>query len=101
MNIDIQNPQIEIDFNVSGTEEILRNVRMVLGTLAGTVVFDREFGVNPDILDQPIEKAKALLTVEYIEKIRKYEPRAKIKQVTFEYDALSGAVKPRVVMELA
>lgn len=97
MNIDIQNAKI--DFAATGPAEILRNVRMIITTLAGTVPFDREFGINPNIFDQPLEHTKNLLTVEYIEKVRRYEPRAKIKQVTFEYDTLNGAIYPKVVIE--
>ena len=99
MNIDIQNAKI--DFAATGPAEILRNVRMIITTLAGTVPFDREFGINTDFLDLPLSQAQGRLTIEYIEKIRRYEPRVKVEEVTFTQDPLNGVIIPKVVISFA
>lgn len=96
--IDTQN--IEIDFEASETEAIMQNVKIILTTLTGTVPFYRDFGIRADILDLSLEQAKHLLTVEYIEKIRKFEPRARVKQVAFEHNATNGILRPKVVLDL-
>lgn len=93
-------PNIVFNFKATGNEEIMQNVKVILSTPAGTVPFDREFGVNIDLIDLPLDQAKAQLTVEYIKKVKKYEPRAKVKQVTFEYDAVAGKLRPKVVIGL-
>lgn len=99
MKIDIKNPKI--DFAATGPDEILRNVRMIITTVAGTVPFDREFGVNIDFLDLPLPQAQGRLTIEYIEKIRRYEPRVKVEEVTFTQDPLNGVIIPKVVISFA
>jgi hypothetical protein len=98
--IDLNNVKLLVNFNAVGVDEILQNIKMLFSTPAGTVPFDRDFGINWDIVNKPIVIAKGLLTVEYIEKVRKYEPRAQVKQVTFEYDSISGSLIPKVVINL-
>lgn len=80
------------------SDEIYRNVQTIINTPAGTVPFDRDFGIDWSLLDMPIAQAKARLTIEYIEKIRRYEPRAKVKEIDFVDDPLNGTIKPKVVI---
>jgi phage baseplate assembly protein W len=102
MSININDVQLELDVNFSAQnqEEILRNIQVILTTPVGTVPFDREFGVDPDIVDLPVERAKNQYTIECIQKIKKYEPRANVKEVRFENDAMNSVLKPKVVIEL-
>ena len=93
--------EVVIDFSAGGNSEILQNIQVILTTPAGTVPFDRDFGIDMSILDSPIGVAKAKLTVEYIKKIKKYEPRAEVKKVSFTNDAISGLLVPKVVVGLA
>jgi phage baseplate assembly protein W len=93
--------EVVIDFSAGGNSEILQNIQVILTTPAGTVPFDRDFGIDMSILDSPIGVAKAKLTVEYIKKIKKYEPRAEVKKVSFTHDAISGLLVPKVVVGLA
>lgn len=101
MNIDTT-VQIKFDSSIKGIviEEILQNLRLLFSTPAGTVPFDRSFGIDWSIVDKPLQMAKGLLTVEYIEKVKKYEPRAKVKRVTFNCDGSKGILIPRVVIGL-
>jgi uncharacterized protein len=89
------------NFSATGNDEIMQNVNVILSTPVGSVPFDREFGVDMSFLDLPMEQAKANYTVEVIQKIRRYEPRAQIEEVTFDTDATNGKLTPRVVIELA
>lgn len=102
MIIDPNNVQIALDVNFWATEydEILQNVRVILSTPVGSVPFDREFGVDFDIVDLPMERAKNKITVEFIKKIKRYEPRVKVKKITFEYNGNSGILWPKVVLKL-
>jgi phage baseplate assembly protein W len=91
---------VAIDFGAGGNSEIMQNIQVILTTPAGTVPFDRDFGVDMGILDAPIGVAKAKLTVEYVKKVKKYEPRAKVAKISFTNDALSGYLVPKVVIGL-
>ena len=101
MDIDIKNVEIKSYFagDIEEKEEILRNIRMILTTPIGSVPFDREFGIDWSILDKPLPQAKGLLTVEYIEKVKKYEPRARVRELTFEKNSIDGVLIPEVVIE--
>ena len=70
---------IEIN-GVSG--DILKSLQTLYATPAGTVVFDRDYGINWDSVDYPPETAAAMLMVEVMEKTERYEPRAIIRSIT-------------------
>jgi phage baseplate assembly protein W len=101
MEIDIKNVEIRSYFaeDIEGRDEILRNIRMILTTPLGSVPFDRQFGINWGVLDRPLPEAKGLLTVEYIEKVKKYEPRARVRELTFKKNGVDGVLIPEVVIE--
>lgn len=90
-NVIIINPLAE------GKEEIMQNLKTLLTTPAGSVAFDREFGIDTSFIDMPIEIAKARITAEYIEKINKYENRVKISEIIFE--TKDNMLIPKVVIE--
>lgn len=91
-----------IDFAPSTeVEEILQNVRTILSTRIGTVPLHRDFGLTWEHIDKPYQVARSLMQAEIIDAIEEYEPRARIKSVTFNdnaADAMEGLLKPRVVI---
>lgn len=89
-------------FSVNGgsRDNILKRLRMLYTTPQGTVPFDREFGIDVSILDEPLNIAQGKLAVEYTKKTRKYEPQAKVKEIMFENDYQNGKVIPKVVVEI-
>jgi len=98
--IDLKGVNIEnIDLSAQGYEEIYQNLKILYTTPAGTVPFDREFGINYDILDNPTPIAQGRLIVEYIEKTKRYEPRVSVNEVHFELNK-EGTLVPRVVIEI-
>lgn len=98
--IDIENVIIDINFQANGHEEILQNLQVLYTTPVGTVPFDREFGININLIDYTMPIAKGKLTVEYTEKTRKYEPRAIVKEVNYERSNKDGKLVPKVVIEI-
>jgi len=102
MNIDLNSVDLVLNLssNLSETDEILRNINIIFTTPKGSVPLDRDFGIDFSILDNNLEKSKALLTIEYIEKTSRYEPRAKVLEVQFENDAIKGILKPKVVINI-
>ena len=77
-------------------EEIIQNVRTILTTRRGSVPLDRNFGMDTSIVDQPVNRIRALLTTDIIETIERYEPRAEVTAVDFSGDGEEGAILPRV-----
>lgn len=80
----------------SELEEILQNVRTILTTTKYSVALDRDFGLEADAVDGPIQTVQAKLTAEIIEKVEKYEPRVQVKQVDYDGDFITGKLIPKV-----
>ncbi len=75
--------------NITGiTPEESERLKILLTTRVGTVVLDREFGINMDFIDKPYPLSTQLYTIEVIQKIQKYEGEngLKVKTVTFDTD---------------
>lgn len=97
--IEINNADMHINFAAAGTDEVIQNVKTILTTPMGTVPFDRDFGIDWSLLDLPIRESRAKLTVEYVEKIKKYEPRASVNSISFTANG-SGQLIPKVVINI-
>lgn len=80
-------------------EEVLQNVRTIITTIKGSIPLDRAFGIDGNIIDLPINVAKAKLTNEIFRAVRIYEPRAVIESITFEGE-LSGRLVPTVEVSI-
>ena len=76
MEIDILTAELgKINFAPSNIyEEVAQNVKTICTTPKYSVPLDRKFGVDANFLDQ----------AEIIQSIRKYEPRCKVKRISFE-----------------
>lgn len=78
------------------TSEIAENIHNIISTPQGTVPFDRNFGIDISILDNPINLAQGMVTVEIIRKVKLYEPRVSVKEVNFTTDNNNLIPKVRV-----
>lgn len=80
---------------------VLQNVAIILGTWQGSVPLYREFGLPRNFQDKPLEVAKALIVSEIETYIPQFEPRAKIKRISFEADEETpGRLIPIVEVEI-
>ncbi len=97
----IQNKiQIVFSYPSETLDEIYECLKTLYSTPLGTVPLNRDFGLNWNLVDLPIEIAKAKITIEIIEKTRKYEPRVEVQKVSFDYDGEQGLLKPKVVVAI-
>lgn len=95
--IDITGITIAFDYRDSELTEINRNLNMLYSTQEGTAPLDREFGINQNYVSYPTETAKTMFTLELIKKTVRYEPRVKVKEVTFTEDT-NGLLKPNILL---
>lgn len=77
----------------------IRRVYRLLTTTAGSVPFDRLFGIDSSSLDNVPSAVEGALLVEYIKKVKMYYPTLKIDSLTFLYQGT--AVVPQVVINYA
>ena len=80
----------------SVVEEVIQNVRMIMSTLIYTVPYDRTLAITGEYLDNPIQLNKALVQADIFNAIKNREPRAEVRNISFEGDALEGKLKPTV-----
>lgn len=81
-------------------EEVLQNVRMIVGVHRSEIPMDRSFGIDPDIVDAPIQAIRTVLAAELSEAIEKYEPRARLKSVNIEVDDIEGTLNPIITISI-
>lgn len=100
MEIEVLAKQDEINFYPANlVEEVAQNVRTICTTQKYSVPMDRLFGVDASIVDRPAPKAIAQLQAELIQAIRKFEPRCRVKKVSFDGD-MNGRLTAKVRIEI-
>lgn len=86
-------PQTEI-------EEILQNVRTILGTAQWEVPLDRAFGIDGRIVDSPgTQKLQAEIQSAIFNALRTYEPRVEIISITMKHDE-DGIIRPKIELKI-
>ena len=62
-------------------EEVLQNVRMILGTYKTTVPLSRDFAMDISLIDRRVPDVRNEIAAILLDVLKKYEPRAKLKSV--------------------
>ena len=81
-------------------EEVMQNVRMIVGVRKGTVPIDRGFGIEMSAVDKPMGAATALLSAQLAKDIPLFEPRARLVSLTTERTS-DGVLEPIVRIAIA
>lgn len=90
-----------VDLEGSGfSPEEFADIKQCLETLlsirAGSQPLDRDLGIDFDsAVGYPLDVAKNMLSLEIMEKVRKYEPRVEVESVEYETSS-DGQLKPRI-----
>ena len=63
---------------------VLQNIALLLNTKKGTVPMYREFGLDMNFIDKPIDVAETIAFSEITDAVEEFEPRATVVDVTFE-----------------
>ncbi|MCR4442137.1 MAG: hypothetical protein QHH10_08300 [Peptococcaceae bacterium] len=87
-------------WDAKGNNRILQNVANLIKTFQYEVAYNRLMGINPDILDKPLEEVFVLYTAEVYRVVSTFEPRAKVKNVMLVGIDQEGNITARVVVEI-
>ncbi len=82
-------------------EEVIQNIRNICLSIKGSIPYQRDMGFDEEIVDLPADKAVMIFQIDTIKQMKKYEPRAKIKQ--FDYsgsDVREGILTPTLIIEI-
>ena len=89
-----------VTFGATGVQSVIQNVRTILTTRKGTQPLDRDFGISFDFLDSPALLTRAKAEQDCFLALRKYEPRAVLKEIRWEADITSGRFWPDVLIQV-
>ena len=98
--MDLSNIEIAFEYGKgddAAEREIIRNVNTILSTPVGTCPLYRDFGIDVTTVDKPLDVAKNLYAVAVMEAVEKWEPRVRVKEVTFDTGD-DGKLKAKVVI---
>ena len=90
----LNNIEIEADEGYEIPAEIIEGISFLLQTNTGTYPMNRDFGIDQDLLDEPLNTMRPLLAIEIKDKIEKYEPRVEVDDVDFRYDEETKTLIP-------
>lgn len=83
MNIGIA----ELTFDDSTEDErLVEQVRTLFSATEGSFVCNRRFGIRPDIVDQPLQMAKAYYAADVHEKIEMFIPQLVVEDIGFRVE---------------
>ena len=97
--IDINRNIINLSgFAESEMEDVRRCLETLLSVREGEQPLDRNFGIKNSFLDKPMNIAKNLFTLEIIDKIKRYEKRAEVAEIDYQY-AEDGQMIPVIYIK--
>lgn len=84
------------------TSDLREQVEILIGAPVGTVVLDRDFGIDLSFLDMPIGQAVNMAAAELAVKIEKYIPELQLDRVKPIYDeSAEGKAELEVIVKNA
>lgn len=88
----------KINWGATGQERVAQNVRNLMNTFRYEIAYDRTLGLPREAVDKPGPQAAAILQVELAQLIARYEPRARVSDITCGF-AADGSLIMEVVLE--
>lgn len=82
-------------------EDVIAQLKFLTATPVGTVVCDRDFGINMSFLDKSIPMAENLIASELVDKMAKYIPLITLSKVTFEPQVGGDKLRVKLVIKNA
>ena len=91
---------VKFDYEEYGKrwENKIRELEFLCSTFEGTCPGDREFGLNPDVVDENPITAQTDYVMEVTEKMAKYMPSLELIDIDFEYTD-DGILYPTLYVE--
>lgn len=89
----------DISLGVTGLDDIRQCLHTLMGTIRGTVLLDRELGVDGAIIDMPINRLG--LIFDAVDKaVEEYEPRVEIVTIKPYKSTMDGQVQLKIKFKI-
>lgn len=97
--IDTSQP-IKLNWSASGKERIVQNVFNLISTFKYEVAYNRAKGINPSILDKPVNVLEGAYIAEVYRVVDEYEPRVTVEKISLIGVDDEGNMQFKVVIDI-
>ncbi len=80
-------------------QEVIQNIAVILDLIQKSCPMFRDGGLPGELMGRPLPVVENMLIGSIYDQIEEYEPRAILAGVTFEQNALTGAMIPIIELE--
>lgn len=80
-------------------QEVIQNIVVILDLIQKSCPMFRDGGLPGELMGRPLPVVENILIGSIYDQIEEYEPRAILAAVTFEQNALTGAMIPIIELE--
>ena len=92
--------EVNLNWNATKNERIVQNVLNIISTWKYEVSYNRKIGIDPSLLDKPVEIASTQYISEVYRVIQEYEPRVTVRAVKFTGVDTEGNMQFKVVINV-
>ena len=79
-------------------DDMLYRINLLLSTPKGTMLNDRDYGIDISFLDKPINLSESLFVIEASYALEKYEKTITVDSVEFTVDDVTGEVTATITL---
>lgn len=89
--------RFEEDETING--ELMRQAEVLISTRKGSIPMDRNFGIDQDILSEPVSEITTDLMSELLDQFETYIPALRVVNVKVSDVSDQGMIKPVITLE--
>ena len=90
----------ELNWSATGTERKVQNVLNILRTFKSEVAYNRSFGISSEMIDKPIDEARAILAEDLTTNIEQNVSGVRLVSLTIEEITETGDISAKVTIEV-
>lgn len=90
----------EIDLAPANEHQaVLQNIAVIMDTVQGSCPMFRNFGLPGSLYGRPQQVIESIMVGYLYDQIEEFEPRARVTDIQFEHDAVTGRTIPIIYLE--
>lgn len=89
-----------LNWSAKGTERKVQNVLNILRTYQGEVAYNRSLGISSEIIDKPIDEARAIISEDLITNIEQNVSGVRLISLSVEEAKDTGDISITAVIEV-
>lgn len=90
----------ELNWSAKGTERKVQNVLNILRTFKSEVAYNRSLGISSEMIDKPIDEARAILAEDLTTNIEQNVTGVRLLSLDIEEISDTGDISAKVTIEV-